>query len=95
MATIHWCIYRDSSGASHTRGNGKPRRKTCAYCGGTLITQHGEWGVFVHSSFPNAGPSGDRYRRADAVSIHNTQSAADRVIAADTTNSLVVRWLSE
>lgn len=59
-----------------------------------LEIREGWHGVFVHSSFPNAGPSGAAYRTEDAVSLHTREADAQRVIDADTTGTLVTRWVT-
>lgn len=90
----HECLHRGSDFGIHTAGDGKPKRKKCARCGGMLMVREGWHGVFVHSSSPNAGPSGAAYRQDDAVSLHTREADAQRVIDADTTGTLVIRWVT-
>lgn len=96
QAVRHECLLRNEVGhfGIHTSGTGAPKRKKCAYCGGQLVTRRGWHGVFVHSSFPDAGPSGAAYRIEDAKSLHSRLAGAERVIREDTTGSLVERWVS-
>ena len=91
VATRHECSLAHTVGMTHnhTSGTGAPKRKRCAYCGGGFVIHTGYYGVFVHSSV-----SGDaRYHIESAVSLHTTESAAQRVIDADTTGTLVTRWV--
>jgi len=91
LATRHECALRldVNAGSRHTAGPGKPRRQKCAGCGGQLLTRTGLYAVFVHSS-----ASGDRrYLLESATSTHVRERDADAVIQADTTGTLVVRWV--
>ena len=85
--TRHLCANRDHGCSTHhTSGNGRPTRKRCAYCGGTLVTLTGWHGVFAWR--------GDaRYPLPDAVSLHRSEPDAQAVIDADSTGTLVVRWV--
>lgn len=78
----------------HTAGAGRPRRRRCAGCGSQIMVQDGWWGVFTHSASPGAGPSGARYESADARSLHSRERDAQRLVDADTTGTLVVRWVA-
>jgi hypothetical protein len=69
-------------------GNGKPKRKTCAHCGGRFHVLSGVWGVFVWTGT-------GRYPESDAVSLHRLESQAHKATAADTAETLVVRWIPE
>lgn len=78
----HYCT--SGSGYPHTSGDGAPKRKKCAYCGGTLATMTGVYGVFVWR--------GDgRYRIADAVATFARETRADAYTARD--ERYVVRWI--
>lgn len=82
-ATRHACI---NGGYPHTSGDGAPKRKRCAYCGGSLYTSAGTWGVFVWT--------GDgRYPLDNAVCTFTRQTKADAYATA-TRPDYVVRWVS-
>lgn len=86
-ATRYYCVSASSAGSGfhHTSGDGLPRRKKCAHCGGRLVSQSGHWGVFVWA--------GDgRYPLANAVRVFSVRAAAERCARA--TEDLVVRWIS-
>lgn len=95
-AVRYVCSYRAAQPhAPHIEGYGKPKRKYCECGASTWTVLTGWWGVFVHSSFPDAGPSGDRYRKEDAISLHTREVQANlRVGDADPTGRLVVRWVN-
>lgn len=88
------CAYRAARPGNHIEGYGKPRRRycTCGAASWTLLT--GWWGVFVHSSYPEAGPTGDRYRKEDAVSLYTREVQANIRADKDPTHKLVVRWIN-
>jgi len=79
--------YRCSSQLSPlcTRGDGRPTRKSCGYCGSVFVIQSGTWGAFDWTG--NA-----RYQRSDALRTFTSQKVADRWAAA---RELVVRWIPE
>ena len=56
--------------------------------------QDGWWGVFTHSASPGAGPSGARSEPADAHSLHARERDAQRLVDADPSGTLVVRWVA-
>lgn len=59
-----------------TRGNGKPKRKRCGYCGSSLLVLSGVWACFEWR--------GDgRYYLDDALSTHATEAAARRAAERD------------
>lgn len=87
LATRHACMLTGYGTGPHTQGSGQPQRRRCAYCGGKFYTVRGVYGVFAWTGT-------GRYPLADAVSTHTRESSADRRIAADTTGTLVVRWVS-
>jgi hypothetical protein len=82
-ATRHRCTH--GNGHPHTAGDGAPRRKKCAYCGGHLITETGIYGVFEWT--------GDSlYRLEGARRTFTTRRAADTYANANGDN-LVSRWI--
>jgi hypothetical protein len=87
VATRHRCT-ADRSVHFCTRGNGKPRRKRCAYCGAGLLVELGHW-VCVEWH-------GDvSYRPEDGVSFHASQNQAQRAAEAEPERHLVARFLPE
>jgi hypothetical protein len=68
------------------RGNGKPSRQKCRYCGSRLHVESGVWGVF-----PWRVEGG--YRMDTAVSVHPSERSAQSVVDADVSDTLVVRFL--
>lgn len=73
LATRHWCVHKrnPAAGLQHTQGNGKPTRKRCRWCGGELVTQTGQWGVFAWTGT-------GRYPADEAESTYLSERAADR-----------------
>lgn len=82
--TRHRCPH--GKGHPHTAGDGAPKRKKCAYCGGVVITEAGTYGVF-------AWRGDGRYRPVDAVKTFTTRRAADKFADANPTSGLVSRWI--
>lgn len=70
-------------GYPHTRGDGLPKRRTCAYCRGRLVTETGTWGVYTWTGT-------GRYPLRDAIRTFRREKAADEFAMTDET--LVVRW---
>jgi hypothetical protein len=68
MATTHRCI--NAISVHCTKGSGKPKRKSCTYCGSLLSTSEGYFGVF---EWTGTG----RYRIADAISLHSSELRAE------------------
>lgn len=93
-AARYVCAYRADRTGPHTEGYGKPRRKYCTCGASTWTFLTGWWGVFVHSSYPEAGPSGALYHKADAISLHTREVQANLQVAADQTGKHVVRWVN-
>lgn len=81
QATRHKCSI--GNGYPHTRGDGKPKRRTCAYCRGPIHTETGTWGVY---EWTGTG----RYRLPDAIRTFSRERAADEF--AENSDGLVVRW---
>jgi len=78
----HYCAAGD--GYPHASGDGAPKRKKCAHCGGRLAVQLGCYGVFVWR--------GDgRYSRDNAVRLFAREARADAHTTTDP--RYVVRWL--
>ena len=79
--------YRCSSQLSPlcTRGDGRPARKSCKYCGSVFVVQHGTWGAYVWTG-------NGRYPEAAALRTFTSEKVADRWAAA---RELVVRWIPE
>lgn len=88
MATATLAIrYRclSSSGLIRCEGD-HPKRLKCAACGARLHVFTGLYGVFTWT--------GDgRYPIASAHRTFARKAAAERMIDADTTETLVVRWI--
>jgi hypothetical protein len=87
-AIRHLCPHANDTGLSfqHTHGNGAPKRKKCAYCGGVLYTITGLWGVFTWR--------GDgRYFHDGAHETFASEVKADAY--ATTNDTYVVRWLPD
>lgn len=82
-ATRHRCVYDVS--VQCTNGNGKPTRKKCRYCGGSLCIEQGLWGVF---SWRGDG----RYPVENAHRTFVRESVADTWATA-TSPDYVVRWI--
>jgi hypothetical protein len=82
-ATRYRCLV--STDGPHTAGDGKPRRKACAYCGSSLRVQSGLWGVFEWTA-------SNRYPVEDAKRTFTRQGAAQDY--ADQ-RDLVVRWIPD
>lgn len=72
LASQHYCVHRGNpaAGFRHTEGKGKPTRKSCRYCGGNLVTEHGRYHLFEHRS-------DGRYFPADSLGDFTSQAAAD------------------
>jgi hypothetical protein len=87
MTTRYRCLSSDGSllAPLHTSGTGRPPAK-CRYCGGLLVTEHGDWGVFRWN------PE-NRYPREKAVRVYARKSAAQRYADRDDSRALVVRWI--
>ena len=69
---------------SCSRGDGTPKRKKCAYCGGRIRVLHGLWGVFAWT--------GDgHYPLSNALATFTSRKRADA--AADKGDNTVVRWI--
>lgn len=92
MGQRHNCQY--GTFHPHTRGDGAPKRKKCAYCGGAVLTYAGTYGVFVWR--------GDgRYPLAEAVRTFERERAAETWAQRnsrkypDAAGGLVVRWIPE
>ena len=84
LATRHACRYQLRITGSHTYGDGPPKRRKCALCGGPLNVLRGLWGVFTWT--------GDgRYPAARAHATFLREADAD----AATFGELVVRWITE
>lgn len=93
-ATRHDCAARTTAGSGyhHTSGEGAPKRKTCAGCGGRLYTLTGDWSVQVWTGRGN-------YSHESALSLHRTEKAAERAVnllppEQGGPGGYVVRWLS-
>ena len=68
-----------------TKGHGKPTRKKCAHCGGSLFVEYGLWGVFTWR--------GDgRYPERKAYHTSTSHTRANRW-ALNKGADLVVRWI--
>ena len=86
MGTTHRCLLGATSRCG-ARIGGAPKTAKCRACGGAWLVQQGWFGVFAWT--------GDgRYPVANAVSLHATERMADKRIDADTTGTLVVRWVT-
>ena len=70
----------------HTHGYGTPKRTTCLFCGGKLVTHTGLWGVFKQTRAPNSD-----YLVADVIATFSRRTSAERRCTAD--DSLVIRWI--
>jgi hypothetical protein len=92
-ATRYYCASSLSVSGSHTSGEGRPKRKRCAYCGGTFYTETGLYGVFRY--VPQAKASD--YAAGKALHLFTrsapAQKIADDAYAADRDSDLVVRWV--
>jgi hypothetical protein len=82
-STRHRCL--NAVSGQCTRGNGKPKRKRCGYCGSAFLMETGVWGCFVWTVANN-------YSLASALSTHATEQAARR--AAETDERLVWRFVA-
>lgn len=82
-AVRHECLSKGTL-AHCTKGDGKPRRKACAGCGGRLAVYPGTWGVFVWTGT-------GRYPLTDAVRTFVRERAAERFTEQD--ERYVVRWV--
>lgn len=89
----HYCtaFAYPSAGFSkfHTTGDGKPRRKQCAYCGGSLLVETGWWGVFQWRGELAS------YRFEDSLKILRSKTKADDYARQQAHDNLIVRWVSE
>lgn len=82
-ARRHECLF--GMAYPHTSGDGAPKRKKCAYCGGQIAVYEGTYGVFVWT--------GDgRYPIASALSVHKTRKSAD-LAALAAGKDTVSRWI--
>lgn len=92
-ATRFYCVSRSSITGSHTEGEGTPKRKKCAYCGGTFYTETGLYGVFHWA--PQA--TVNDYALGKALHLFTRSAPADKIAddayAADSSSDLVVRWV--
>jgi hypothetical protein len=80
MTTRYRCLYE---GTSRCAGDQHKRAK-CQYCGASMYTMEGQWGVFTWT--------GDgRYKAADAHRVYSSKTAADR-FAGDEVD-YVTRWI--
>ena len=87
LATRYVCSNdgNEAAGLRHTRGNGKPSRKRCAGCKGSLRVYTGLWGVFTWT--------GDgRYPEAAALKTF-TRYALAEICANAGSDQTVVRWI--
>ena len=80
------CINRNNTGAGyhHSKGDGQPRRKRCAYCKGTLYVLHGWWGLFTWTGT-------GQYYRTDALGLFRTERDAEH--ACTKPDEQCVRWV--
>ena len=93
LATRYVCCNdgNEAAGLRHTRGNGKPSRKTCAGCKGPLHVYSGLWGVFTWT--------GDgRYPEAAALRTGTRESVLQAYVDSENTRTgyeanLVLRWI--
>ena len=86
LATRYVCCNdgNEAAGLRHTRGNGKPSRKACACCKGSLRVYTGLWGVFTWT--------GDgRYPEAAALKTFTREQPAQTM--AEAGDQTVVRWI--
>jgi hypothetical protein len=94
-AMRHYCLSSidDRLPAAHARGEGKPKRKRCAYCGGTFTTETGLYGVFHW--VPDA--KARDYSPATAVALFTRSKPADAMASEayekDPASDLVARWI--
>lgn len=94
LATRYVCSNdgNEAAGLRHTRGNGRPSRKACAYCKGSLRVHTGLWGVFTWT--------GDgRYPEAAALRTGTRESVLQAYVAGENERTgyeanLVLRWIS-
>jgi hypothetical protein len=82
LATRYRC--RSGQGIMCDRGDGKPTRKKCSYCGSPFMVERGLHGVFHHN--PKSV-----YREHEALSTHTNRAKAQA--AADKVDDGVVRWI--
>jgi hypothetical protein len=92
LATKYRCqnAGNEAAGLTHTRGNGRPTRKTCQYCHGRFYVETGLWGAFEWT--------GDgRYPEANALVTFTNEGKADTYAAglyeADNNSNVVIRWI--
>lgn len=85
----HTCVnkYMRGAGAHHTHGFGKPKRKTCEYCGGGFIVSQGMYYVLPWRS-------DGMYDRSQAVGTYSYEKRAYASIPEDD-ETLVVRFLDD
>ena len=95
LATRYRCHNdgREGAGLHHTRGNGKPSRKTCQWCRGQLYTETGLWGAFHWV----AGARYSDYAEDKALLTFTSEARADAyaagLYAADSRSDVVIRWI--
>jgi len=90
MAFRHYCSSSLKSFRC-TKGDGKPKRQKCAYCGGQLVTEQGVYGAFDWTGE-------NRYPAENALKTFRTDKACEAWIRGHPEQNrgpggLVSRWI--